>query len=186
MCGQPGLWVPIHWHRNRCHSRCAHAMCLCHVQNTGHLSCACSLDASSEAALNHLRSGCLSHRCQSHLYPNLEATVVPWMPTLWPSLCDQSTTDCALHTCSNAAVRGPEPQALELPALWTLESSSLHACSCVARTHIHTHTCMHKSMLLHSKLNSETEKLAEELNRHFSPKKRIYKWPRSTWKCAHH
>lgn len=144
MCGQPGLWVPIHWHRNRSHSRCAHAMCSCLcVQNTGHSSCACSLDASSEAAskitcaqdvwATGARATCIptwSHCCSVNAH-TLDLH-------LWPV-----HNGLYLHTCSNAAVRS-EPQALELPAILNsgvITAPCMLVCEACAHTYTHTHAC---------------------------------------------
>lgn len=65
-----------------------------------------------------------------HPYPNLGATVAPWMLVLWTLALAATSQRLMPWTISNAAVGEPEPQTLAPPPAWILESQSPHAWPC--------------------------------------------------------
>ena len=175
MCGQPGS-LSVH---TLAQEPLPQHMCPCHVsmpcvKNTGHSSCACSLDASSKAALKSLEL-------------RMSEPQVPEPPVSqpWSHCCSVNAYTLDLRSVTGSQRTVPCIPVVMLqwedlsPKHWNCQHSelwshhlSMHACARCMCTHTHTHTCMCKSMLLHSKLNSQTEKWAEELNRHFKKKKK--------------
>ena len=191
MCGQPGS-LSVH---TLAQEPLPQHMCPCHVsmpcvKNTGHSSCACSLDASSKAALKSLEL-------------RMSEPQVPEPPVSqpWSHCCSVNAYTLDLRSVTGSQRTVPCIPVVMLqwedlsPKHWNCQHSelwshhlSMHACArCMCtHTHTHTHACANPCCSIANwtvRLRNGQKNWIDIFKK---KKKRIYKWPRSTWKCAHH